>query len=111
MRGGALNSDCEQPYLDFDLDSPQEQLASGAIRYVIASGPQAGRATMRLHVDGDGLVMLELKRAFTDGTTHVLFEPEDFIARLAALVPRPRAHLLRYHGLFAPNAPQAPSHR
>jgi hypothetical protein len=29
------------------------------------------------------LVVLELKRAFTDGTTHVLFEPEDFIARLA----------------------------
>ena len=27
---------------------------------------------------------------------------EDFIARLAALVPRPRAHLLRYHGLFIP---------
>ena len=49
---------------------------------------------------------LELKRAFTDGTTHVLFEPEDFIARLATLVPRPRAHLLRYHGLFAPNAPK-----
>ena len=24
--------------------------------------------------------------------------------RLAALVPRPRVHLLRYHGLFAPNA-------
>ena len=50
--------------------------------------------------------MLELKRAFTDGTNHVLFESEDFIARLAALVPRPRAHLLRYHGLFAPNAPK-----
>ena len=162
VRAGVLVSDGEQPYLDLDLDSPQEQLASAAIRYVIATGPQAGRATMRLHqpvltsaqgaavpkpftaardgfslncavscqaqeraklervcrymargpiaeqrlsVDGDGLVMLELKRAFTDGTTHVLFEPEDFIARLAALVPRPRAHLLRYHGLFAPNAP------
>jgi len=26
------------------------------------------------------------------------------IARLAALVPRPKAHLVRYHGLFAPNA-------
>jgi len=37
-------------------------------------------------------------------TTHVLFEPQDFIARLAALVPRPRSHLLRYHGLLAPNA-------
>ena len=33
-----------------------------------------------------------------------LFEPLDFVARLAALVPRPRVHLLRYHGLFAPNA-------
>ena len=48
--------------------------------------------------------MLELKHAFRDGTTHVLFEPHDFIARLAALVPRPRAHLVRYHGLFAPRA-------
>jgi hypothetical protein len=28
----------------------------------------------------------------------------NFVARLAALVPRPRVHLLRYHGLFAPNA-------
>src|SRR5690606_12739632 len=25
-------------------------------------------------------------------------EPEDFIARLAALVPKPRAHQIRYHG-------------
>ena len=48
----------------------------------------------------------ELKRAFSDGTTHVLFEPHDFIARLAALVPRPKAHLVRYHGVFAPNAHQ-----
>jgi len=26
------------------------------------------------------------------------------MARLAALVPRPRVHLIRFHGLFAPNA-------
>ena len=61
-------------------------------------------AEERLSVDGDGLVVYELKHAFSDGTTHVLFEPVDFIARLAALVPRPRAHLVRYHGLFAPIA-------
>lgn len=58
----------------------------------------------RLSVDRDGLVVYELKRPFSDGTTHVLFEPIDFIARLAALVPRPRAHLVRYHGVFAPSA-------
>ncbi|MBT6272555.1 MAG: hypothetical protein HOI95_00275 [Chromatiales bacterium] len=27
-------------------------------------------------------------------------EPQDFIARLAALVPRPNVHLVRYHGLL-----------
>ena len=31
------------------------------------------------------------------------FEPVDFIARLAALVPRPRVNLTRYHGVLAPN--------
>ena len=46
-----------------------------------------------------------LKTPYRDGTTHVLFEPEDFIARLAALVPKPRAHLTRYHGVFAPASP------
>ena len=50
-------------------------------------------------------MIYELKHPFRDGTTHVLFTPEDFIARLAALVPRPRANLTRYHGVFAPNSP------
>lgn len=36
----------------------------------------------------------------------MIFEPEDFIARLAALVPKPRAHLTRYHGVFAPASPE-----
>ena len=45
-----------------------------------------------------------LKTPYGDGTTHVVFEPLDFMARLAALVPRPRAHLTRYHGVFAPHS-------
>ena len=61
-------------------------------------------AEQRLSIDGDRLIVYELKRPFSDGTTHVLFEPHDFIARLAAIVPRPRGHLVRYHALFAPNA-------
>ena len=28
----------------------------------------------------------------------------DFMQRLAALVPRPRLHLIRFHGVLAPNA-------
>ena len=30
--------------------------------------------------------------------------PVDFLERLAALVPRPRLHLIRFHGILAPNA-------
>jgi hypothetical protein len=45
-----------------------------------------------------------LKTPSRDGTTHVIFEPLDFIARLAALVPKPRVNLTRFHGVFAPNS-------
>jgi len=34
----------------------------------------------------------------------VEFELVELIAKLAALVPPPRAHLTRFHGVFAPNA-------
>ncbi|MBK9667589.1 MAG: transposase [Gammaproteobacteria bacterium] len=43
------------------------------------------------------------KTPYRDGTTHVAFEPLDFIARLAAVVPRPRVNLTRYHGVLAAN--------
>jgi len=59
-------------------------------------------ATERLSLTRGGNVRYALKTPYRDGTTHVIFEPEDFIARLVALVPKPRAHLTRYHGVFAP---------
>ncbi len=31
----------------------------------------------------------------------MIFDSEDYVARLVALVPKPRAHLSRYHGVFA----------
>ena len=31
----------------------------------------------------------------------MIFEPLDFIAKLAALVPKPRTNLTRFHGVFA----------
>ena len=50
--------------------------------------------------------MLELKTTWADGTSHLVFEPLDFLARLAALTPRPRVNLIFYHGVLAPNARQ-----
>ena len=45
-----------------------------------------------------------LKTSCRDGTTHVRFEPQDFIARLAAPAPEPRIHLTRCHGVFTANS-------
>lgn len=58
----------------------------------------------RLSVTSGGGIRYELKNPYRDGTTHVIFEPLDFMARLAALVPKPRVNLTRYHGVFAPNS-------
>ena len=58
----------------------------------------------RLALTSNGNVRYQRKTPYRDGTTHVVFEPLDFIARLAALVPKPRVNLTRFHGVFAPNS-------
>ncbi len=58
----------------------------------------------RLSLLDDGRIRYELKTPYRNGTTHVIFEPLDFLARLAALVPKPRVNLTRFHGVFAPNS-------
>ena len=52
-------------------------------------------AEKRLSLTKQGMVRYELKTPYRDGTTHVIFEPVDFIAKLAALVPKPRVNLTR----------------
>jgi len=61
-------------------------------------------STKRLSMTRNGRVRYELKTPWRNGTTHVIFEPLDFISRLVALVPRPRVNLTRFHGVFAPNS-------
>lgn len=58
----------------------------------------------RLSLTPNGNVRYQLKTPYRDGTTHVIFEPLDFMARLATLVPKPRVNLTRFHGVFAPNS-------
>ncbi len=69
----------------------------------------------RLSLSPNGNIRYWLKTPYRDGTTHVIFEPLDFIARLVSLVPKPRVNLTRFHGVFAPNskhrAPMTPAKR
>jgi len=61
-------------------------------------------ATKRLSMTRHGQVRYQLKTPWRNGTTHVVFEPLDFMSRLVSLVPKPRVNLTRFHGVFAPNS-------
>ena len=60
-------------------------------------------ANERLKRNRAGQVVLQLKSPYKDGTP-IVMEPLEFMERLAALVPRPRLNLIRFHDVLAPNA-------
>jgi hypothetical protein len=61
-------------------------------------------ASERLEEHPDGRLALRLKTRWRDGTTHILMERRELIERLVPLIPPPRAHQVRYHGILAPSA-------
>jgi hypothetical protein len=58
----------------------------------------------RLEALRNGRLAYRLKMPWRDGTTHVVMERWELLERLAPLVPPPRAHQVRYHGVLAPCA-------
>jgi len=66
--------------------------------------PGSALSDERVQLNAAGQVELKLKTPWRDGTTQLVMSPLEFMQRLAALVPRPRLHLIRFHGVLAPNA-------
>ena len=62
----------------------------------------------RVQLNAAGQVELKLKTPWRDGTTNLVMSPLEFMQRLATLVPRPRSHLIRFHGGLAPKAKLRP---
>ena len=58
----------------------------------------------RLHRRNNGDVLLELKSEWSDGTRAMSFTPHEFIEKLIAIIPPPRIHGVRFHGVLAPSA-------
>jgi hypothetical protein len=71
-------------------------------------GARPPLALSRLRLLPDGRVEYRFKRALPDGTFHFALPPVELLAKLAALVPPPRIHMVRYYGVFAPNAKLRP---
>jgi hypothetical protein len=61
-------------------------------------------AADRLEMTAEGGVRLHLRHRWADGTTHLVFDPLEFLGRLAVLVPRPRVNLILYYGVLGARA-------
>jgi hypothetical protein len=93
LRGMSLHADVSVPARD-------RRRLERLCRYV-ARPPLA---TERLEERPDGRLLLRLKTRWRDGTTHIAIERSALIDRLVPLIPPPRAHQVRYHGILAPCA-------
>jgi hypothetical protein len=94
-------------YSGFSLDAAvrvgaQRSRRSGAAAALLCS--PAVRARTPGALDGERVVY-RLAKPQRDGTTALTLTPLELIDHLAALIPPPRRHRHRYHGVLAPNAP------
>ncbi|HMW53871.1 MAG TPA: transposase [Rhodocyclaceae bacterium] len=58
----------------------------------------------RLELQEDGQILYHAKHAAPGAPRLLRLSPTQFMGRLAALIPPPRAHLTRFHGIFAPHS-------
>ena len=58
----------------------------------------------RLAQDANGDLLYTFTHPWSDGTTGIRLSPVELLEKLAALVPLPRVHLVRYGGCLAPHS-------
>jgi hypothetical protein len=58
----------------------------------------------RLTQDANGNLVYTFTHPWSDGTTGIRLAPLELLEKLAALVPLPRMHLVRYGGCLAPHS-------
>src|SRR5262249_34441532 len=63
----------------------------------------------RLEQRPDGKLSYRMRRPAPDDSTHLVLTPLALLKKLAALIPPPRVHHVRFHGVFGPAARLRPS--
>jgi hypothetical protein len=61
-------------------------------------------ALERLEEAANGELVYRFTKPWSDGTTGITLSPLELLEKLAALVPLPRVHLVRYGGCLAPHS-------
>ncbi len=94
----------------FDTDGSPIRLGAMKLRPHAGVIPRTIRARPpfaleRLELIDEQQVIYRLPRTQRNGTTALSLTPLELIDHLAALIPPPRRHRHRYHGVLAPNSP------
>ena len=71
---------------------------------LIRSTARGAVSLERLEHDANGDLLSTFTKPWSDGTTGSKLAPLELLEKLAALVPRPRVHLVRYGGCLAPHS-------
>jgi hypothetical protein len=94
------HSDGFDLHADLTVSAPDRAKLQRLCNYVL----RPPIAQERLSLLGDGRVLLELARPWSDGTTGILYERSELLECLAVMTPRPRINRIIYHGAFAGHA-------
>jgi putative transposase len=71
---------------------------------LIRSTARGAVSLERLERDANGDLVYTFTHPWSDGTTGIRLSPLELLEKLAALVPLPRVHLVRYGGCLAPHS-------
>ncbi len=113
QRPEAIGKDCDPPYREFKIKrcaydngfslhanvkilGHQRSSLERLCRYIARGAVPKERVSLT----ENGKVRLKLKNAYSDGTSHLQFTPEQFIKRLITLIPPPRQNFIRYYGVL-----------
>ena len=75
-----------------------------ALERLIRSTARGAVSLERLQEDANGALLSTCTHPWSDGTTGITLAPLELLEKLAALVPLPHVHLVRYSGCLAPHS-------
>jgi len=62
-------------------------------------------ASEQLTVNDNNMIQYRLSKPTPKGETELQLKPEEFLDKIAQLIPPPRKHRHHYHGVLSPNSP------
>ncbi len=75
-------------------------------RYLLRPPISEERLKFKRGQSGEDSVIYKLKSEWNDGTKAILLTGEEFIEKIVSIIPQPRIHGTRFHGVLAPHSKQ-----